>query len=228
MQPVSGVVVAGGRSRRLGEDKRGLRLWGDQGPTLLEHTLEVLAPLCTELIVVLNDPQVWQHLHARLVTDVYEDAGSLGGIYAGLAAVTNPYAVVVAADMPLLNKALLQAMLERPRDYDALVPRSPQLGATRNALDVEPLHAVYSREVLGPLRETLDTGKRRIVDFLARVRVVVIEPDELIRHDPHGDSFLNVNTPDELMAVRNIIAAGPDDAAARKLLSEPYTRKRGG
>ncbi len=205
MESISGVVVAGGISRRLGQDKRKLRLWGEQGPTLLEHTLGVLVAFCDDLVVVLNDSEDWAHLGARLVSDVYPDAGSLGGIYAGLNAARNEYALVVAADMPLLSLDLLGAMLAKPRDYDALVPRSPEPGKARNALDVEPLHAIYRRTCLQPLRDTLDTGQRRIIAFLDRVRVTVIEPDELRRYDPHGHTFLNVNTPEELERVRGLL-----------------------
>lgn len=202
---VSGIVIAGGQSRRLGQDKRKLRLWGEDGPTLLEHTLGVLTPLCDESLVVLNDAADWQHLPATLVADAYADAGSLGGIYSGLAAATQPYALVVAADMPLLNAALLQHMLARPRTYDALVPRAAEAGKARNALNVEPLHAVYSRACLPALRETLDAGKRRITDFLALVRVETIELEELQRFDQHGHAFLNVNTPEELARVQALL-----------------------
>lgn len=205
MELVTGVVVAGGKSQRLGEDKRRLRLWGSNGPTLLEHTLGVLAPLCDDLLVVLNDVEAWPELDARLVSDVYADAGSLGGIYTGLQAAQNDYALVVAADMPLLNVELLRAMLRRPRDYDALVPRSPTPGKARNALDVEPLHAVYRQTCLNPLRTTLDQGKRRIVDFLALVDVAIIEAEELRHYDPNGQTFMNINTPSDLAAVRRLI-----------------------
>lgn len=202
MEPVAGVVVAGGLSRRLGVDKRALRLWGPAGPTLLEHTLGVLAPLCAELIVVLNDPESWAQLPARLVPDAYPDGGALGGIYSGLAAATHPFALVVAADMPFLNAALLQAMLARPRSYDVLVPRAPQPGKARNALDLEPLHAVYSRACLGPLQATLDQGKRRIIDMFEGLRVAVVEPDELRRYDQQGQALISINTPEDLALLR--------------------------
>jgi molybdopterin-guanine dinucleotide biosynthesis protein A len=204
---VAGVIVAGGQSRRLGQDKRRLRLWGDAGPTLLEHTLGVLAPLCAELVVVLNDADEWPGLPARAVPDAYADAGSLGGIYAGLAATQAPRAIVVAADMPLLSGAALRAMLALPHDYDALVPRSPRPERARNALDLEPLHAIYARACLPPLRATLDEGRRRIIDFLERVRVRVVEPADLAAADPQGRSFRNINTPEELDEVRRLIAA---------------------
>ncbi|HEU4323851.1 MAG TPA: molybdenum cofactor guanylyltransferase [Roseiflexaceae bacterium] len=196
--PASAVVLAGGRSRRMGQDKRRLRLWGPNGPTLLEHTVGLLAGLCAEVIAVLNDPQEWPELPARLVPDVYPEGGALGGIYSGLEAARHGHALVVAADMPFLSPALLAAMLARPRDYDALLPRSPEPGAARNALDVEPLHAIYSRACLPPIRSTLEGGQRKIAAFFPLVRVAYVEPDEIARHDPLGRSFQNLNTPEQV------------------------------
>lgn len=209
MKPIAGVVVAGGRSRRLGRDKRRLRLWGEGGPTLLEHTLQVLAPLCAELIVVLNDAQEWPGLDARLVPDAYEDAGSLGGIYTGLREARHSHALVMAADMPLLSGGLLEAMLARPRTYDALVPRSLDPAIPRNRLSVEPLHAVYSRTCLEPLKAMLDAGERRVADLFDRVRAQVIEPDELHALDPHGRSFMNINADADVAAARRLIERRP-------------------
>src|SRR5688572_3668459 len=114
----SAVVLAGGLSRRLGSDKRRARLWGDDGPVLLERTVALIASLCPDVVVVLNDPEAWPQLPARLVGDRYPDGGALGGIYSGLDAAAHDHALVVACDMPLLSRPLLAAMLARPRDYD--------------------------------------------------------------------------------------------------------------
>ncbi len=209
MQPVSGIVVAGGHSRRLGTDKRRLRLWGPARPTLLEHTLNILAPLCAELLVVLNDPEAWAGLPARFVRDIYADGGAAGGMYAGLAAASHPYAIVVAADMPFLNAGLLHAMLSYPRTYDLLVPRSPRPGTTRNALNIEPLHAIYSRTCLQPLRTNLEQGQRQISAFIDQVHVVTIASDIIDRYDPQGHAFLNMNTPDDVALVQHIMAQSP-------------------
>jgi molybdopterin-guanine dinucleotide biosynthesis protein A len=208
---VSGVVVAGGLSRRLGHDKRRLRLWGPTGPTLLEHTLGVLAPLCADLLVVLNDAAAWPALPARVVGDVYADGGALGGIYAGLAAAHFPVALVVAADMPLLNAHLLRAMLAHPLAGDALVPRTlrthPGAAPGTPAPAAEPLHALYRRACLPTLEKALDAGTRRIGDVLGLLRVDWLEPPDVARHDPAGHSFLNLNTPADLAYVQRVLAA---------------------
>ena len=197
-QDASAIVLAGGVSRRLGQDKRRLRLWGTAGPTLLEHTVELLARLCAEVIVVLNDPEEWRDLPARLVTDIYPDGGSLGGIYSGLVAATRNYALAVASDMPFLSADLIRAMLMRSRDYDVLIPRSLHPGTTRNALDVEPLHAIYSNSCLAPMRMLLESGRRQIAAFFPQVQVAYVEPEEMRRYDPSGRSLLNINTPEQL------------------------------
>ncbi|HEX6288669.1 MAG TPA: molybdenum cofactor guanylyltransferase [Herpetosiphonaceae bacterium] len=205
LPPVSGVIVAGGRSTRLGQDKRRLKLWGESGPTLLEHTVSLIASLCAETIVVLNDPEAWPQLPARLVSDLYPAGGALGGIYSGLAAARHEYALVVAADMPLLNLDLLRWMLAQPRDYDVLVPRLAE-GRARNRLGVESLHAVYSRACLDPMARQLDAGNPQVIGFYADVRVRIVEPPTIAQFDPAGNAFRNVNMPQDLDAVRQLLA----------------------
>jgi len=195
---VSAIVLAGGHSRRLGQDKRRLRLWGETQPTLLEHTVSIVAQLCSDVVVVLNDPDAWPDLPARFAADVYPDGGALGGIYSGLLAARHDYALAVACDMPFLSLDLLRAMLLRRRDYDILVPRSLQPGTTRNALDVESLHAIYSKACLKPMQQTLESGRRQIAAFFPQVRVAYVEPEETRRYDPSGRSFVNVNTPEQM------------------------------
>ncbi len=203
--PTSAIVLAGGVSRRLGQDKRGLRLWGANGPTLLKYVVDIVARLCADVVVVLNDLDAWADLPARLVPDVYADGGSLGGIYAGLLAAKHEYALAVACDMPFLNAKLIDAMLARTRNYDVLVPRSFQPGTARNALDVEPLHAIYAKACLDPMRATLESGRRQIAAFFPSVRVAYVEPDETRRSDPTGRSFLNVNTPEQMAEAERLI-----------------------
>jgi molybdopterin-guanine dinucleotide biosynthesis protein A len=196
--PTSAIVVAGGLSRRLGKDKRRVRLWGAAGPTLLEHTVGLVTQLCDDVVVVLNDPEQWPGLPARSVPDVYPDGGALGGIYAGLLAARHPYALAVACDMPFLNANLLGAMLARRRDYDVLVPRSLEPGSTRNQLGVESLHAIYGKGCLVAMRATLESGRRQIAAFFPQVRMAYLEPEETRRYDPAGRSFINVNTPEQM------------------------------
>jgi molybdopterin-guanine dinucleotide biosynthesis protein A len=201
---VSGLVVAGGKSVRLGADKRRLRLWGEAGPTLLEHTVHLMQAHCDEVIVVLNDAAAWPDLQARVVPDVFPGGGSLGGIYSGIAAASYPYAFAVAADMPLLNPDLIQWMLKEPRDYDVLIPRL-SAGQARNRLGVESLHAIYSAACREPIRRQLEAGNPQVIGFFPQVRVRIVEPEIVSRFDPQGVAFKNVNTPDELEEAQELV-----------------------
>ena len=209
---LSGVVLSGGKSRRLGQDKAVLRLWGPQGPTLLEATVAHMAAICDEVLVVSDGPRDWPVLPARVVFDRYPGGGSLGGIYTGLAEAAYPFALAVACDMPFLNPALLRYMAELPRDYDVLVPSlgRPAIvegeGEQAPPLQVEPLHAIYGRPCLEPMRALLEVGERRIIRFFPAVRVRTLQVEEIARFDPQGLSFRNINTPQDLAEVQSLLS----------------------
>jgi molybdopterin-guanine dinucleotide biosynthesis protein A len=173
----------------MGQDKRFLKV---QGVPLLAWVLERLRPLVSELIVVAPDPERLSGFEARVVSDRYPGKGVLAGLHAGLSAARGEWAYVLAGDMPLLNAALLQAMVDQTDggSCDVVVPRWDGW--------LEPLHALYRPAVCAPAAENaLLDGQRRIVAFYPDTRVCVMPEAEIRRHDPDGDSFFNVNTPEE-------------------------------
>ena len=201
MLTCSVVIVAGGKSRRLGQDKV-LLPWGvppDAAPaadpgvlrgTLLGATLSRLANLSDDLIVAGRElPPAPLY---RCVADNFPDAGPLGGIEAGLAAARYPRALALAADMPFLNLALLRALVElaEREGWDAVVPRVAE--------EPDPLHAVYSKECLPAIRAALAAGQRRMIAFLPAVRVRYVAAEELRRYDPDLRSLWNINTRQDL------------------------------
>ncbi len=188
---LSGVVLAGGRSSRLGCDKALLEL---EGQPLVARTLDVLARLTDDLIVVTSLVPHLFPVSARVVADRYVGAGVLAGVHAGLLAARGELAVVVACDMPFLNLDLLRHLISLAEEADVVVPRWT---------DVEPLHAVYRPATcLGPVESALARGERRIVSFYHEVGVRYVERAEIARFDPQGLSFFNVNTPDDWARAR--------------------------
>ncbi len=203
------IIVAGGSSQRMGSDKRRLRLWGECGPLLLEHMAARATRVSDDVIVVLNDPEAWSGLPTRLVCDEVEQGGPLAGIAAGLAACHHEYALVLACDIPLVQEALINALLTYPRPYDALMPLRPDNGARapRNRLAAEPLLAVYRRTCLPTIRACLARGARALVDPLELLDTRYLTPDVWRQYDPQGLSFVNVNRPDDVARVKTIITA---------------------
>lgn len=187
---VTGVVLAGGQSRRMGRDKALLELSGE---TLLARSLRVLAPLSDDLLVVGRDPGESALPGVRAVPDDEPGLGPLGGLATALRHLRTDRALVVACDLPLLQPDLLRHLLALAHAHaaaaDAIVPRT--------AKGAEPLHAVYAAACLPAVEACLGAGERAVFALLGRLRTRYLEPPEWQRYDPEGLSFLNVNTPDD-------------------------------
>lgn len=194
---ISAIILAGGKSRRLGRDKCLLEIGGR---SLLAHTVDTLANVSDDLIVVTSDPTYSELLDAtaRLVPDQKPGMGSLMGIYSGLGEAHYSHALVVACDMPFLNLALLRHMLPLADGHDVVIPRLDGM--------LEPLHAIYGKSCLPHMLQLLDQGQRRIISFFDRVRVRYVERQEVDRFDPSHFSFINVNTPQDWIRVQELLA----------------------
>ena len=196
MVEVTTVVLAGGQSRRLGVDKTALRL-GDK--TLLEGIVQKMSALSEEIIVV-GDSLPYPLSGIRLVADIYPGCGPLGGIHAGLTVASNFHSLVVACDMPFLNLELFQYMVELATSHDVVIPHWDDD-------KLEPLHAIYSKNCLGPIERLIQRRDFRIIHFFPRVRVRYVEQNEIERFDPKHLSFFNINTPEDLERARRGLGA---------------------
>ena len=181
----AGIVLAGGRSSRMGQDKALLRAGG--GSPLVSLVVDRLRALVGEVIVVSSDGARLGDLQARIVPDVYADAGPLSGIYSGLLATERQRALVAACDMPFLNPRLLSFLLHLPGDHDVVLPRLA-------SGFLEPLHAVYSQSCREVFRRQLEAGRYSAIGYLDQVRVRYVDEAELREYDPDLRSFFNVNT----------------------------------
>ena len=189
---VTGIVLAGGRSSRMGQDKAAIVL---DGRTLLQRACDVLAEAADEIVVVGAPgralPEVVSALDVRRVDDAIEGEGPLFGIAAGLQAARGEVAVVVGCDMPYLEPALLRLLAER---------------ALAGARLVVPLHegrpeslcAAWRVNALPVVRAHLAAGDRAVMSVAKDLRAVRLEPEAYREADPDGRSFVNINTPGEL------------------------------
>jgi molybdopterin-guanine dinucleotide biosynthesis protein A len=200
---VTGIILAGGESRRMGRDKAFLP-WGDT--TLIEHLLERLRPVTDEVIVAVNpalsrkggvkDARAFRHLKARVVEDCVPDAHALGGLYTGLRAASHEVCFVCACDVPFLHPALIRFLIKQAEGYDAVIPRTPT--------GIQPLSAVYRKSALLAIKDQLHQQQFTLARLAERLRVHIVKAETLHRFDATGLSFLNVNTPEEYIAACNI------------------------
>lgn len=193
-------VLAGGQSSRMGTDKAFVRVLGRP---LIELVLEPLQGLGAETLIITNHPEPYRYLGLPLFPDVLPAMGALGGLYSALHYSTQPHTLCAACDMPFVVPALLDYLLALRADADAVIPRLP--AAATGALEAEPFRAVYARAAcLGPIRAALDAGRRRVITWFPDVRVRFVEAAEIDRLDPRRLSFINVNTPQDLEAARQL------------------------
>jgi molybdenum cofactor guanylyltransferase len=191
MAKLCGIVLAGGRSSRMGVDKAMLEFGGI---TLLQRSVDRLAPVVDELVLVGAPgrplPEVTSEVPMRLVEDPVEGEGPLVGIAAGLEACSGDAAVVVAVDMPFVEAGLVRLLVAR---LD---------GARRWVVPIaedrpQPMCSAYAVSALATIREHLEAGDRAPMALAADLDAYRMQPEEWRAADPEGRSFVNANTPEE-------------------------------
>ena len=185
----SAIVLAGGKSRRMGRPKAMLPFGGEP---LIVQVIRRLGALFPDIVVVAAPEQELPELPATLVRDEVAYQGPVGGICYGLRACNSAAAFVTSCDVPFLSLALVSHLTSRLTDHDVVVPDWEGR--------LQPLHAVYRRSVLPLLEQQLERGELRPVFLYDKVRTLKVEEDEIRTVDPDGSSFFNMNTPEQYAA----------------------------
>ena len=194
---VTGVLLAGGKSRRMGADKRFLAV---ASRPLLERSCSVLSEIFERLCIVIAQDGPLLEVPIPVVRDLIPSSGSLGGMYTGLHQAATPHIFLAACDMPFIHADLVRYMVGQKDDVDIVL-------AYWNGRP-QPTHAVYSRNCLSVVEGLVRSGDLKLQRLLAAptLRVRLISEDEIRKIDPDGRSFLNVNTPSDLELARSLCA----------------------
>lgn len=182
---VSVVILAGGKSTRMGRDKK---FFTFRGKSFLERALTVAKKLSDEVIMSLGSEEQKEEVldkgfrGVRIVVDPLKSKGPLMGLYSALKECTREHALVIPCDSPLLDLEVLKSMINESRSYDAVVPWVGGL--------IEPLHAVYRVEaMLEVCAEAIESNDWDVASALRRLKKIKYMNDV--------GSFLNVNTPED-------------------------------
>jgi len=194
MFEISSVILAGGKSKRFGKNKAFLKIGGR---ILIDQIVEKMGRLSNEIIIITNIlkkfdylPKKINYLNVKLIKDIIPYKGSLGGIYSGLLFAKNNYIFVVACDMPFLNIPLLKYIISFLQDYDVVIPKINDF--------FEPLHAIYSKKCIKPIKKLIDENSLKIIDFFKDVNVKFVKKNEIEKFDPDFLSIFNINTLEDL------------------------------
>lgn len=182
----TGVVLAGGASKRMGRDKAMIE-W--QGKSLLDHALDILEPATDDLLVI-GDPMKYGHVGPFVIADDRPGSGPLGGLVTAMRYATNDKMLLLACDLPNVDVGLLERLKQELGNFtDAVVPR-------HNGL-IEPMVAAYHRRCAPLFRENLELGVNKMSDALDLVRTNYIEIKPGTGMWP-ADIFKNLNAPGDL------------------------------
>lgn len=198
--PCTGVILSGGLNKRFdGENKAFISVGGRR---IIDRLLDVFSDLFDEIILVTNHPELFLQWDLTIVTDIIDLRSSLTGIHTGLFYSNNPYAFFSACDTPFLKKELVEILVKQiEQKIDIIMPET--------AAGFEPLCAIYSKRCLKPAEDHLKANKVKIQWAFRSNRIKNIPENQLRTVDPELRSFLNINTPEDLVRAEEMVAKPP-------------------
>jgi molybdopterin-guanine dinucleotide biosynthesis protein A len=199
---ISGAILAGGESSRMGENKAFVQIGGIP---INERVIARLQPVVDELAIISNFPAEYAYLGLPVHTDILSGKAALGGLYTAIERASTPHTFVVSCDQPFLNTALLRYLAGLRAGFDVVVPLNRE-GYPQS------MHALYGKTCAGPIRQRLEEDRLKVIGFFPDVRVRGVSADEIDAIDPERWSFINVNTPDDLVVARQHAALTEDQA----------------
>jgi molybdenum cofactor guanylyltransferase len=194
----TGVLIAGGRARRMGGVPKGLLRVGRE--PIAARSLSLFRKLFGATLIVANDPRPYAELGAPIVPDIHRDRGAPGGLHAALARAETEWVFAAGCDMPFLEARAISFLAARRGCADAVL--------VRFAGHLEPLHAFYAKRSLSVLARLLARGEPSLRDLAAATGARIVEEDEWREIDPTGRVFENANTPGDAARL-GLRAPGP-------------------
>ncbi|PKM81572.1 MAG: molybdenum cofactor guanylyltransferase [Firmicutes bacterium HGW-Firmicutes-14] len=190
MIDAAAIILAGGKSTRMGRNKALVRV---KEQKMLEGIIKAVSGHFPEVLVSGADP-VYDGMGLKTVPDIYTGRGPLGGIHACLKASGHRVNFLAACDMPFVDAGLAEYMVRLSQGYDVVVPKLGEY--------YQPLFAVYMKDCIEEIERQLDTGQNKIISFYPRVRTRLVGADEIEKFGDPDRIFFNVNTPGDLNLAR--------------------------
>jgi molybdopterin-guanine dinucleotide biosynthesis protein A len=184
---ITGVILAGGKSSRMGTDKGFLKL---NGKLFIEHIIAALTPFVSEIIIVSNHPE-YDNFKLKRVPDFVENAGPLAGVYSGLLASKTENNLVLSCDIPLINSEILAELVRQIDDVSEII----QIESNGKTMQ---LISVYNKSCKTVFSSLLNQGERRL-----RFAVNQCKVKNIILKKEQEKWVSNINTPEQLKEIRN-------------------------
>ncbi|WP_183041094.1 molybdenum cofactor guanylyltransferase [Salipaludibacillus neizhouensis] len=195
---IAGIILAGGKSSRMGTNKALLTVNGEQ---TIVRLLERLLNIVDEVILVTNDKETYEFLDVQMVTDNEKDRGPLAGLEAGLAASKHSWNLIVACDLPFFEEKIVEVLLHSLKQTacDAVIPLINGRA--------QPLMALYHRRVLPTIEQSLKENKLRLRDVFTQINSRFVTEEEFLKAGYSEKEieklFFNMNNPEDYTWVKS-------------------------
>jgi molybdopterin-guanine dinucleotide biosynthesis protein A len=185
LEKINGIILAGGKSSRMGADKGLVEVAGEKMITLVSRALQ---PVVSEILIITTNP-AYHFLNYPLYPDLLPDLGPAGGIYTGLHYSSSERNIVLSCDMPYLSSDFLRHLLSLAGKEDITVP------VYRSR--IHPLCGIYSKRILPEWKKSIDNGTLKMTELLGLFTVNFVNMD--LQETFNSEKlFRNINTPGDL------------------------------
>lgn len=218
-QDITAIILSGGKSTRMGENKSFLKI-GDI--TVIEHIVYIMKSIFSNIIIITNEPELYEFLNVRTFSDIYKNAGPLAGIHSGLINTATEKNFIISCDLPLMTAEMINCIVDYPTDRLITVPKADGY--------VQELCGVYSKSLI-PAIENIITGvesiesrnseqtkrKCKVHQLINSVPVTIIESPEILAGYKEN-IFLNMNKPEDYDLIKGILSENIHRATNRTSL----------
>lgn len=188
--PMTALVLCGGKSTRMGRPKAFLPY---RGTLMITHIITLVRQLFAEVLLVTNEPDLFDGMDIDTVKDIIPHRGPLGGILSGLLIASYQKSFVIACDMPFINAQLITEMVKKGQNSDMLVLMHDK--------GIEPLVGIYSKSCAGALEESLFAGKTSLSDFATSLNAQVVFCSDLANKNKNLlPPYFDIDTPQDYTA----------------------------
>ncbi len=196
--PISIIILAGGKSSRIGlnRDKGQMKFSGINLIDRVISNITSFRDVSEKDIIIVGPKEKFSHFN-KVVEDIYPLKGPLGGMYSGLQSSLTFFNLVIGYDMPFIEIRLIQYMIQNTNSYDVVIPNHDQ-GL------LEPLCAIYSKNCLPIMKKNIQIGKLAVRSIFPYLKVRMITETEIKEYDPEMISFFNINYRDDFSRAEEI------------------------
>ena len=184
---ITGIILAGGKSSRMGTDKGFLKL---NGKLFIEHIINVLSPFVSEIIIVSNNTD-YDVFNVKRINDLIEDAGPLAGLFSGLKASNSEKNIVLSCDIPLIHSEVISLLINEKNSTSEII----QIESNGKTM---PLIALYDKSCKNTFETLLHQDERRLRFAVSQCKV-----KNIILKKEQENWVKNVNTPEQLKEIKN-------------------------